>query len=244
MGRTPDVGVLTWLDALPPAEVATTAVTAAELLHRAARLPDGQRKSSLMAAIHELLDEDFQGRVEPFDLRAAVEYAAVVREREHLGRPVSTADAQIAAICRARRATLATRNIKDFEETGIELVKPRPTSQIACACAPHVEMARQRHALRRRLRRCGGVARPPPAHRRSQAGAVGRNPVRAPGSPRRMSLSALVLHAAPFTTPTARARVAAFSRDAPFGTRHRRCGGFPGTRAGGTGEGSPGCARR
>jgi hypothetical protein len=42
-------------------------------------------------------------------------------ERDKLGRPISAADAQVAAICRVRGAILATRNIKDFEETGVEL---------------------------------------------------------------------------------------------------------------------------
>ncbi|HET6501972.1 MAG TPA: hypothetical protein VFG87_14535 [Amycolatopsis sp.] len=41
-----------------------------------------------------------------------------------LGRPIVTADARIAAICRSRQIPLATRAIKDFEDTGIELVNP------------------------------------------------------------------------------------------------------------------------
>ncbi|TDD47708.1 type II toxin-antitoxin system VapC family toxin [Saccharopolyspora elongata] len=122
--QAPDADVLAWLDSLPAAEVATTAITAAELLYGVTRLPDGHRKTSLNAAVHALINDDFHGRVEPFDAPAAAEYAVVVSERERLGRPISAADAQIAAICRARRATLATRNTKDFEETGIELVNP------------------------------------------------------------------------------------------------------------------------
>ena len=120
----PDSAVLTWMDAARVEELATTAITAAELLHGVTRLPGGNRKSSLTAAVHALITDDFQGRVEPFDTSAAVQYSALVHEREVLGRPISTADAQIAAICRARGATLATRNIKDFEDTGIELLNP------------------------------------------------------------------------------------------------------------------------
>ncbi|MGI8310045.1 type II toxin-antitoxin system VapC family toxin [Saccharopolyspora hattusasensis] len=122
--HTPEADVLAWLDSLPATEVATTAITAAELLYGVSRLPDGHRKTALTAAVHALLNDDFHGRVEPFDALAATHYAVVVSERDKLGRPISAADAQIAAICRARRATLATRNIKDFEETGVELVNP------------------------------------------------------------------------------------------------------------------------
>lgn len=122
--QAPDTGVLAWLDSLPATEVATTTITAAELLYGVTRLPDGPRKTSLTAAVHALVNDDFRGRVEPFDASAAAQYAVVVSEREKLGRPISAAGGQIAAICRARRATLATRNIKDFEEAGIELVNP------------------------------------------------------------------------------------------------------------------------
>ncbi|KAA2263272.1 type II toxin-antitoxin system VapC family toxin [Solihabitans fulvus] len=122
--RQPEDSVLVWLDSLLSTEVATTAVTAAELLHGVARLPDGHRKTALSGAVHALLDEDFHGRVEPFDMQAANEYAAVVSHREKLGRPIAVADAQIAAICRARQAVLATRNTKDFDDTGVDLVNP------------------------------------------------------------------------------------------------------------------------
>ena len=122
--QTPAPGVLTWLDSLAVAEIATTAITAAELLYGVARLPDGRRKTELAAAVDGLLDDDFQGRVLSFGEPAARRYADIVSHRERLGRPIGVADAQIAAICRAVDATLATRNTDDFEETGIELVNP------------------------------------------------------------------------------------------------------------------------
>ena len=122
--QIPDTGVLAWLDSLEISEVATTAVTAAELRYGVARLPDGHRKRELTVVIRGILAEDFYGRVLPFDERASVRYADVVTGRERIGRPIGVADAQIAAICRDSGATLATRNTADFEETGIELVDP------------------------------------------------------------------------------------------------------------------------
>ncbi|SDR17276.1 type II toxin-antitoxin system VapC family toxin [Actinopolyspora saharensis] len=127
----PDRSVLEWLDSLAVDEVAITAITVAELLHGAARLPDGQRKTALGEAVRSVVDDDFHGRVQSFDSIAASHYGDVLVGRERQGRPITLADAQIAAICRARGATLATRNTKDFEDTGIELVNPwnseRPT---------------------------------------------------------------------------------------------------------------------
>ncbi len=122
--RHPDQGVLGWLDSVPATEVVTTAVTAAELLYGVARLPVGHRRTALAAAVHGLLDEDLRGRVEPFDKIAAAHYAVVVADRERVGRPISVADAQIASVCRKLQAPLATRNIKDFEEVGLQLIDP------------------------------------------------------------------------------------------------------------------------
>ncbi len=122
--QAPDTTVLAWLDSLSTAEVATTAITAAELHYGVARLPRGRRKTRLAEAVHEMLTDDFRGRVAPFDVFAAAQYAVVVTDREGLGRPIGVADGQIAAICRSHRATLATRNTKDFEATGIDLVDP------------------------------------------------------------------------------------------------------------------------
>jgi toxin FitB len=122
--QVPDTGVLAWLDSLEISDVATTAVTAAELRYGVARLPDGHRKRELAVVIRGILLEDFYGRVLPFDERASIRYADVVAGRERIGRPIGAADAQIAAICRDSGAPLATRNTADFEETGIELVDP------------------------------------------------------------------------------------------------------------------------
>jgi predicted nucleic acid-binding protein len=120
----PAPDVVSWLDSLAADEVATTAITAAELLYGVERLPDGQRKTELAAAVHGLLSHDFQGRVLAFDERAARRYAEIVSRRERLGRAIGVADAQIASICRAIGAALATRNTDDFEEAGIDLINP------------------------------------------------------------------------------------------------------------------------
>ena len=71
-----------------------------------------------------MIDDDFADRVLPFDENAAVHYAALVSQRERAGRPISMADAQIAAICQHHAAILATRNGKDFEGIGVMLTNP------------------------------------------------------------------------------------------------------------------------
>jgi predicted nucleic acid-binding protein len=120
----PDERVIDWLESLT-GEVAITSLTLAELLTGVRRLPGGRRKAVLSARIEAAL-EPYRGSrsVLPFDDEAADRYSDVLVAREAAGSPISTADAQIAAICLAHRATCATRNVKDFAHTGVELFDP------------------------------------------------------------------------------------------------------------------------
>jgi toxin FitB len=122
--QAPTPGVMSWLDSLPATDVAITAITAAEMLYGVARLLGGRRKTELAAAVGGLLSDDFRDRVLAFDEPAARRYADIVTAGERAGRPIGAADAQIAAICQATNAALATRNTDDFAGTGIELINP------------------------------------------------------------------------------------------------------------------------
>ncbi len=120
----PDERVVTWLESIG-SEVAVTAITLAELLAGVRRLPRSRRRSSLEVAIEAALQPYRDGKsVLPFDDAAADHYADILTAREAAGLPVSTADAQIAAICRSRDAQCATRNTKDFAHTGVVLLNP------------------------------------------------------------------------------------------------------------------------
>jgi toxin FitB len=120
----PDQRVIDWVDRQDSAEVALTAITAAEMRAGAALLPRGRRRTTLTARIDVLITEGFTGAVLPFGVGATGYYAQIVAERRQAGTPISALDAQIAAICRQYDARLATRNGRDFVRTGIDLVDP------------------------------------------------------------------------------------------------------------------------
>lgn len=123
MKPAPSPDVVGWVDAQLLRDLAVTAVTIAEVLHGVARLPEGKRKAALLEVAAGLF-EGFAERVLPFDGSAAAYYADLVVIRERAGRPISIADAQIAAICLSHEALLATRNTRDFEGTAVRLVNP------------------------------------------------------------------------------------------------------------------------
>lgn len=87
-------------------------------------LPAGRRRLALHVAIEKVFDEEFAGRILPFDEDAARAFAKIVAGRNVLGRPISQFDAMIAAIARSRSAELATRNTADFSDCGVRLVNP------------------------------------------------------------------------------------------------------------------------
>jgi len=124
MRQKPDVTVQRWFASLVINECMITVVTAAELRYGAERLPSGRRQEQLKRAINGIIEEDFSGRVLPYTVAATVLLADLTLVRERLGRPISLADAQIAAICKLHGAALATRNTRDFENCGIELINP------------------------------------------------------------------------------------------------------------------------
>ena len=136
MRAQPAPVVVGWLQRSSSGGLYTTAVTVAEIRYGIARLPEGQRRETLQQAANEIFAA-FPRQVPPFDLAAARANPARVAGpgpprppqdrvagRERLGHPIDGFDAQIAAICRAQAATLATRNAKDFTDTGIDVIDP------------------------------------------------------------------------------------------------------------------------
>jgi len=124
MKPSPDARVETWLAAQLPADCFISAVTEAELRYGVEILPPGQRRQQFEAALEGMLVQDFAGRIIAFDSAAAIAYAAVAIDRRRSGRPISQFDAQIAATARSVGATLATRNVADFQGCGISVVDP------------------------------------------------------------------------------------------------------------------------
>ncbi len=124
MQRDPDAVILAWLDGLPAESVWTTSVTVCEVRFGLELLAAGRRRRCLEEAFTKALEEDFEGRVLPFDQAAAGSAAMIAAKQRRAGRPVEIRDVQIAGIAAARKATLATRNVRHFEGLGLAIVDP------------------------------------------------------------------------------------------------------------------------
>lgn len=124
MRPTPAPAVEQWVAARPAASLFFSAVGEAELRYGVAILAAGRRRDTLASAVEAMLCDDFAGRVLPFDSAAARAYAEIAARCRAVGRPVAQADGLIAAIARSRGMALATRNVRDFEEMGLDLLDP------------------------------------------------------------------------------------------------------------------------
>ncbi len=124
MRTAPAKQVEQWLSEQDGASIYITAITEAELRFGVAILPTGKRQTYLANLVESILEEDFHDRILPFDRKAAIAFASIAAERRSVGRPVSQCDGQIAAIARSLSASVATRNVADYEGCGVEILNP------------------------------------------------------------------------------------------------------------------------
>lgn len=124
MQQAPEAMVIDWLDRQPAESIWITSVTLFEARLGLAFLPKGRRRSALEEAFNVLLEEDLENRVLDFDRAAADAAASLAAERQRSGRPVDMRDTQIAGIALSRRAAVATRNAKHFQDLSVPVLNP------------------------------------------------------------------------------------------------------------------------
>lgn len=120
--RDPEPAVIEWLAAHEP-DVAIDAIVLAELAVGVERLPRGRKRSQL-----EEWFEKLDGTIEclPWDREVSREWARLVAGLRRRGRAMPLFDSMIAATARVHGLVVVTRNVRDFEPSGVELLNPFP----------------------------------------------------------------------------------------------------------------------
>lgn len=124
MQTRPEARVIHWLDRQPAESIWITSINLFEIYYGLAQLSEGKRRTGLEAAFDTLLREDLEQRILSFDPTAAERAARLAARRRQQGRPVDMRDTQIAGICEARQAILATRNTRHFDDLATPVVNP------------------------------------------------------------------------------------------------------------------------
>ena len=118
MRQKPDLAIAAWLDRQPRESMWTSSITIMEIRFGLETMAQGRRRRALVAAFERLIDEGIEHRVADFDQSAAGQAATLMVARKLAGRPGDLRDTMIAGIALARRAALATRNVKHFDDAG------------------------------------------------------------------------------------------------------------------------------
>jgi hypothetical protein len=124
MRLRPDPAVMAWINSSDPNGLWTCTIVVAEVLSGLDLMPGGKRQQQLREKAEFMFSTLFASRICDFDQEAARAYGTILMTRKAMGRPVDEMDALIAATALAHDATLATRNIPDFEHCGIRLINP------------------------------------------------------------------------------------------------------------------------
>ena len=119
--RQPEAGVANWIAATPPDRLHVSVLTLGEIEQGIARVR-GRGDQSQASALERWLRDvqaGFEDRILPVTLPVAAAWG-----RQQYTRPLPLIDALLAATARVHGLTVVTRNVKDFEPTGVQVLNP------------------------------------------------------------------------------------------------------------------------
>ena len=124
VSKQPNQKVVAWIDSLESEQVYLSAITIGEITKGIEKLPESKRKGDLKVWLnHELLPR-FQGRILPLGTDVLIQWGALLAQLDADGNPMPAIDSLIAATVLTYGITLVTRNVADFEATGVKTFNP------------------------------------------------------------------------------------------------------------------------
>ena len=123
LSPSPSESVMNWLERQDLGEIRFSVVTVTEVAYGIGLLPEGARRTALAGAWAELKDS-WRDRILAVGAHEAEAAAAFLALRRRQGRPVALGDALIAGTCLVHELSLATRNTRDFDGSGLHVVNP------------------------------------------------------------------------------------------------------------------------
>ena len=119
--RNPNKAAISWLDRIPGEALFVSVLTLGEIRRGIESLTDKKRREKLRLWLDHELSGWFEGRVLQVDLAVADRWGRLLAE---VGRPVPTIDSLLAATALHYDLRLVTRNAKDFDYPGLEVINP------------------------------------------------------------------------------------------------------------------------
>lgn len=124
VARQPNPHVVAWVDSVEETRLYLSVIAIGEIRRGIAKLPDSVRKEQLNRWLEEDLLVRFAGRIVPIDVGVMLTWGDLVARLERRGRVLPAIDSLVAAVALHGGFALVTRNVRDFEGTGIDIVNP------------------------------------------------------------------------------------------------------------------------
>lgn len=120
VAKEPDPQVVNRVDQIDDKHLYLSVITIGEIQRGIAKLPESHRKHRLEEWLQEDLLRRFQGRILPLSLDVMLTWGRLTAQ----GRTLPAIDSLIAATALHHQLCLVTRNVKDFDGTGVQLLNP------------------------------------------------------------------------------------------------------------------------
>ncbi len=124
VAKKPDSQVLAWIDGLADEHVFLSVLTVGEIQRGISKLPDSNRRTTLVNWLETDLLARFSGRLLDLDVAVLLKWGELTARLEGAGRPLPAVDSLFAAQALTYQMNFVTRNTKDFIDTGVNLVNP------------------------------------------------------------------------------------------------------------------------
>jgi hypothetical protein len=119
-----NTAVVAWIDAQPRSSIWLTTVTIMESRYGITIMSAGRKREARAAEFERILRDDFEDRVLFFDTASAEQAASLLAARRATGRTIELRDTMIAGIAVAHNATIATRNVRHFDDLPVPVIDP------------------------------------------------------------------------------------------------------------------------
>jgi predicted nucleic acid-binding protein len=120
----PTAAVAAWLRSQAKTDQFISVVTVGELRKGASLLPPSVKRAQIEYSIEVRIPAWFGGRILPVTQAIAERWGVLDAQRQMIGRPLGVPDGMIAATALEYGLIVVTRNVKDFEGLGVQIINP------------------------------------------------------------------------------------------------------------------------
>jgi toxin FitB len=124
VSKKPNSNIVEFVDSLDDDDVYLSVITIGEIIKGIEKLPKSKRRQELHIWLKEDLLVRFIGKIVPIDNEVITEWGLLTARLESAGTPIPAIDSLIAATALTHTFALVTRNVNDFEGSGVEIVNP------------------------------------------------------------------------------------------------------------------------